>query len=93
MKMRKNNLSTGIKIFISIAVLIAVMLISCVLGSVKIPVSDIIKTITGSEEISKATRLIILQVRFPRIIIAALIGGSLASIGAVLQGLFINIKY
>lgn len=87
---RNDNLSTGIKIIISIAVLVAVMLISCVLGSVKIPVADIIKTVTGSEDISKATRLIILQVRFPRIIIAALIGGSLASIGAVLQGLFKN---
>lgn len=88
--LKLRDAATGIKIIISLIVLVVVMLISCCLGSVRIPIPDIIKTLTNSEEISKATRTIILQVRFPRIIMSALIGGSLASIGAVMQGLFKN---
>ncbi len=88
--LKLRDAATGIKIIISLVVLVVVMLISCCLGSVRIPIPDIIKTLTNSEEISKATRTIILQVRFPRIIMSALIGGSLASIGAVMQGLFKN---
>lgn len=88
--LKLRDAATGIKIIISLIVLVVVMLVSCCLGSVRIPIPDIIKTLTNSEEISKATRTIILQVRFPRIIMSALIGGSLASIGAVMQGLFKN---
>lgn len=88
--LKLRDAATGIKIIISLVVLVVVMLISCCLGSVRIPIPDIIKTLTNSEEISKAIRTIILQVRFPRIIMSALIGGSLASIGAVMQGLFKN---
>lgn len=84
------NAATGVKIIVSLALLVLAMLVSCCLGSVRIPIPDIIKAIIGSEEISKATKIIILQVRFPRIIMSAVVGGSLASIGAVMQGLFKN---
>lgn len=87
-KMR--NLKTGVKITICAALLVVVMLISCCLGSVKVPLDVILNAVFNPETISKTYRTIILQVRFPRIIMSALVGGSLASIGAVMQGLFKN---
>lgn len=84
------NAATGAKILFSFVILVVVMMISCCLGSVKIPVKEILNCIFNPEVVTKARKIIILQVRFPRIIMSALIGGSLASIGAVMQGLFKN---
>lgn len=79
--------------------LIVVMLISVSVGSVDISISESFKIIAGRipllkdvvELPAKATfETIIWQVRMPRIIMAALIGGALAVVGAVFQTIFGN---
>jgi iron complex transport system permease protein len=42
------------------------------------------------QEISGRDRMILLQIRLPRLVLAALVGGGLAVSGAVMQGLFRN---
>lgn len=71
--------------------LICVMAVSCCLGSSDTSLSDVIKYFTGNaDELSKTTLTIIGRIRVPRTITAALIGGALASVGCVMQGVFRN---
>ncbi len=62
------------------------LLLSCLLGALygatRIPISDLL---TSSD-----ARLIILELRMPRVLFAVIVGGALASVGAVYQTIFRN---
>ena len=60
-------------------------LLACVNGSIAINFTDIY-----SGEISDLTKIVLLEIRLPRVILAALVGASLGISGAALQGLFRN---
>tara|TARA_B100000902_G_scaffold196827_1_gene187962 strand:- start:664 stop:1704 length:1041 start_codon:yes stop_codon:yes gene_type:complete len=60
-------------------------LLACVNGSITINFTDIF-----SGEISDLTKIVLLEIRLPRVILAALVGASLGISGAALQGLFRN---
>jgi len=60
-------------------------LLACVNGSIAINFIDIF-----SGEISDLTKIVLLEIRLPRVILAALVGASLGISGAALQGLFRN---
>ncbi len=82
----------GILLF---AVLLVVMLLSATMGFMKIPalevVSVIVHKITGSGAVAdRVAASIVLDVRLPRIIGAALVGGALAVCGAVFQAILRN---
>lgn len=87
--MSKGN-NTWYKILIAAIVLLITIVVACCLGSIKIPVKEVFAAMTGSSEVSKAKITIIRQVRLPRVMMSALVGGSLAVVGAVMQGLFKN---
>ncbi len=89
---RQLNKTTFIfKLLVAVITTIVVVAASCCLGSVKIPVHDLILFFTGrKDELSKVTVTILGSIRVPRVLIAALVGGSLAVIGSVMQGLFRN---
>ena len=59
--------------------------IACINGSIAINLSDFF-----SGEISDLTKIVLLEIRLPRVILAALVGASLGISGAALQGLFRN---
>ena len=59
--------------------------IACINGSIAINPSDFL-----SGEISDLTKIVLLEIRLPRVILAALVGASLGISGAALQGLFRN---
>ena len=60
-------------------------LVACVNGSIPINLTDIF-----SGEISDLTKIVLIEIRLPRVILAALVGASLGISGAALQGLFRN---
>lgn len=60
-------------------------LVACVNGSISINLADIL-----SGEISDLTKIVLIEIRLPRVILAALVGASLGISGAALQGLFRN---
>ena len=60
-------------------------LLACVNGCIAINFTDIF-----SGEISDLTKIVLLEIRLPRVILAALVGASLGISGAALQGLFRN---
>lgn len=89
--MKQHNNSFIIKLVIAAIILSVVMAVSCCLGSSTIGLSSILKVITGkSDELSNTTLTIITRLRIPRMLTSALVGGALASIGAVMQGIFKN---
>lgn len=59
-------------------------------GAVKIPVGEILGVLWNQSQSSEISAEIILRIRLPRIVLAALVGSSLALSGAVYQGLFRN---
>ncbi|MEN8199341.1 MAG: iron ABC transporter permease [Thermodesulfobacteriota bacterium] len=76
----------------------AAIIVSSGMGYMQIPVLDIIQILLGrisgnSEllaELDKATVFVVMDVRLPRILTAALVGGGLAVSGVVFQGILLN---
>src|SRR5438105_7112401 len=83
-----------------IALLVAVALIGGVaclqFGSERIPLTDVARillggndeTLTGAVGVSRS--VIVLEVRLPRVLLAFLVGASLAAVGVALQALLRN---
>src|SRR5881397_270971 len=71
-----------------LAAALALSAIAAVLiGSVSIAPSDVVSALLGSNDVNGT---IIRELRLPRVFGAALVGGSLAAAGALLQGLLRN---
>ncbi len=75
-------------LFILVGVLIAGFIVSVSLGALKIPVSDVLRSIFVEQE--GTNRQIIWNIRLPRTIVAGLVGMCLAISGAILQGVMRN---
>ncbi|SHE98447.1 FecCD family ABC transporter permease [Clostridium fallax] len=75
-------------ILISLVILAALVIVTIGIGSVSIPIKDIIDTFLGNgNEINES---IIMNMRLPRIIIAVFVGASLSMSGALLQSVMKN---
>ena len=85
----------------SIIVLLIALALSvaagCVLGAADIGIGDVIRVIASklpilgsSIEVADGTESIIWQLRLPRVILAAVVGGSLAGAGVAFQAVFRN---
>ena len=77
------------KIILIIFILIFLTLFSITIGSVKIPLRDVISVLSGKSA-DGSLNVIILRLRMPRIAMAIIAGGTLSIIGASLQALFRN---
>ena len=87
---RKANL---IKIVVLIIALIGFAIFAITQGSVKIPVSNVVSIICSGKSIDtiKPAHIFIVEnIRLPRILLSASVGGMLAVIGTVFQALFKN---
>ncbi len=78
-------------LFLSVCVLIILLVIANVLlGSVSLPVSDVIDTLMGGSTAPITTQNIILKSRLPQTLVAALSGAALAVSGLEMQTVFSN---
>lgn len=68
---------------------LVLLLLNISIGSVHIPMSDVLKILTG-EESSEIYRDIVMQIRYPRALAAMILGGALALSGYLLQTFFRN---
>jgi iron complex transport system permease protein len=77
-----------------IAVLAAALVIAIVLaitcGAVRIPLDSILALLLHSRPLAPDQRTILLDVRLPRIVAAAMVGAALSVAGLLFQGLFRN---
>ncbi len=72
------------------ALLIGTMAMCVCLGSVNIPLGQVLQALFAPEGTDAATRAIVVSVRLPRVLCAALCGGALALCGGAMQGLLKN---
>ena len=76
---------------IGLGLLIVVLFaLNLVMGSIKIPVTDVVQILLGDETAKPSWRLIIIESRLPQAITAMLCGGALAVSGLMLQTAFRN---
>ena len=80
-----------------VAALIAAFLVGVAVGAVWISPIETVRLIAWKlgltaqpEDVSRAAEVILFQLRLPRVLLAAIVGGALAASGAVFQGLFRN---
>jgi len=78
--------------FILMAILIAVALVSVSIGAARISLGRIAAAVLAHSGDALAARdeLILLSIRLPRVVMAAMVGALLATAGAYMQGLFRN---
>ena len=85
-----------IVLVILILLLIAAALVSCLVGQVHTTPEDVINTILmswGVEGDGSTSRIVsstLWEVRFPRLVLALVVGAGLGCAGALLQGIFAN---
>ncbi len=84
-------------VFALLAVALPLVLLSALsLGSVPLPAASVVRSglarlgMSGPTPLAEMSEVILWSVRFPRVLIAALVGGGLAVVGAALQSLFRN---
>jgi len=79
-----------------LTVLILTVIVAVAVGTVNVPLRDIVKIILSkigliqSSSLSQEQESIIYLVRLPRVLVACLAGAALSSCGAVMQGMFRN---
>lgn len=76
------------QLLLLLALLLATVAGSLLVGSTHIPVHRIPELVLGSEP--SLDRTVLLDLRLPRILMAILVGGGLAGAGAAYQGLLLN---
>ncbi|WP_417739024.1 FecCD family ABC transporter permease [Rosistilla oblonga] len=76
-------------LFASMVMLVVAVCVSLV-GATSISPSELFAAATGGASLSESDRAILFQLRLPRIVAAAFVGGSLAAAGVGFQGLFRN---
>lgn len=78
------------RILMAFVALLAVMVVSCLCGATSISALSLWSAVTGQSSLDPAARTILLELRLPRTVAGALVGGSLAAAGVGFQGLFRN---
>lgn len=70
------------------ALLVIAIAFSCAVGAVRIPPLDVLAALRDQSD--PVTRQIVWQIRFPRTLVAALVGANLGIAGVILQGITRN---
>ncbi|MCH2175797.1 MAG: iron ABC transporter permease [Lentisphaeria bacterium] len=84
------NYKAKLLLFGLLFLLLVSMILSVLTGSSNTGLKELVALLTGSENLHESQRYILLNLRLPRLILAVLIGGTLAIAGVALQGLFRN---
>ncbi|MGN1387779.1 MAG: FecCD family ABC transporter permease [Bacillus sp. (in: firmicutes)] len=91
-----SNKKWAVLTVVTVGIVIISLLLGILVGAVSISVFDTVKIIVGKMfglslfDGEKGTELIIWEIRFSRVVLAFLVGASLALAGAVFQGLLRN---
>ncbi|MBX9393016.1 iron ABC transporter permease [Streptomyces sp. TRM72054] len=78
-----------------VAVLLALVPLAAGIGAYPVPVGDVLSSVQhkaglGGTELDRVAESVLWNVRFPRIVLALLVGASLGCAGALMQGVFGN---
>lgn len=78
----------AVKLLLLMVMLLVALLLSLGLGSVAIPLSELLSAL--ADEPGNRHRIILVDIRLPRVLLAVLVGAGIAASGAAIQGLFRN---
>ena len=82
---------TYVRSFVLLAVILAVIfMVNLMLGSVRIPIGEVLKSLTGAEIENQSWHYIIRNYRLPKAITAVIVGSGLGLSGLLMQTLFRN---
>ena len=88
----RRNIRTGPALALLAAGLFAAVVAAVAFGAVRVPASEVLgafgRALTGTQ--SGMIDTLVLQVRLPRVVLAALVGAALAGAGTIFQALFRN---
>jgi iron complex transport system permease protein len=84
------SLSLGAILFLLTAVLVAAISFSMTVGAVHVSMRTLLGALMAGPSLSRSDATILLQVRLPRTVAAAIIGAALSIAGVLFQGLFRN---
>src|SRR5690625_3421868 len=84
------KVSGGTIILITFLLTITMAILAIGLGSVRIPIPDILQTIFGTTAAKKEYSTIIFEIRMPRVLLAMIVGANIAISGAILQAVVGN---
>jgi iron complex transport system permease protein len=86
--MERNNKKGWLVLVTLIVLFIASLLLAAMTGAVKISTREIIEILTRGSDTVNAS--ILMDIRLPRVFLAAVIGAGLAAVGGVMQAIFKN---
>lgn len=86
--MEKNSKKSWLVLGILVVLFIASLLLAAVTGAVKISINEIIEIFVKGADTVNAS--ILIDIRLPRVLLAAVIGAGLAAVGGVMQAIFKN---
>lgn len=75
---------------VSLALLVGAVGLGCALGSVNVPLADVVAALFGGTPANPDWGVIVRELRLPRVLLGAVVGAALGLAGAALQGLFRN---
>jgi len=90
--------ATAIQILCLLIALVTVVIVAAGMGYIKIPLTAIVKIVASKlfgnqnliEGINEVFPVVVIDVRLPRILTAAVVGGGLAMSGVIFQGILLN---
>ncbi len=90
--------ATPIQILCLLIALVTVVIVAAGMGYIKIPLTAIVKIVASKlfgnqnliEGINEVFPVVVIDVRLPRILTAAVVGGGLAMSGVIFQGILLN---
>lgn len=87
---RRNRSRHRVFVGLLIVALVVAIVVSLGVGAVGVPARKLALTLLGRDSLTAEQRIIIISIRLPRILAAALVGSALSVSGLLFQGLFRN---
>lgn len=88
--MDKNNNRGWLVLVLLVIFFIAALMIAAMNGAVKISSREILQILANPKGSESVNASILLDIRLPRVLLAAVAGAGLAAVGGVMQGIFKN---
>lgn len=88
--MHTSGVRTGTVSAVFVLALLCTIVLGITCGAVRIPLHSIVGAMFESHPLSPADRIILFDIRLPRILAAAMVGAALSAAGLLFQGLFRN---
>lgn len=87
---RSGQISLGVALSCLGGALLLIIIVSITVGAVHVPIHALFGAVAGRQALSLNEKIILLDVRLPRILAAGCVGSALSVAGLLFQGLFRN---